>query len=245
MSGLVERAIARECSRAPANVRGRSSGFTARRRDPRDGCAVYRHAVPAPRRYVTEAIVLSRFDYGEADRILTLITPGGGKIKAIAKGIRRPDSRGSAAASSRSPSCGSRSRRAGRSRSSPRSRSSTRGCGCATTSCRSGRRRTWRSSPTARSRSATARSPCTCCSSAPTRSSTPGWRPGGSPAGSRCTSPTSWACGPRSTAASSAAGCSRPTSATAGCRRSAACCASAARARRSSAPASRSSASSC
>jgi DNA repair protein RecO (recombination protein O) len=49
--------------------------------------------MPAPRRYVTDAIVLSRFDYGEADRILTLITPGGGKIKAIAKGIRRQNSR--------------------------------------------------------------------------------------------------------------------------------------------------------
>ena len=49
--------------------------------------------MPAPRRYVTEAIVLSRFDYGEADRILTLMTPSGGKIKAIAKGIRRPTSR--------------------------------------------------------------------------------------------------------------------------------------------------------
>lgn len=49
--------------------------------------------MPIPRRYVTDAIVLSRFDYGEADRILTLITPGGGKIKAIAKGIRRQKSR--------------------------------------------------------------------------------------------------------------------------------------------------------
>jgi DNA repair protein RecO (recombination protein O) len=49
--------------------------------------------VPVPRRYSTDAIVLSRFDYGEADRILTLITPGGGKLKAIAKGIRRPKSR--------------------------------------------------------------------------------------------------------------------------------------------------------
>jgi DNA repair protein RecO (recombination protein O) len=49
--------------------------------------------VPIPRRYSTDAIVLSRFDYGEADRILTLITPTGGKIKAIAKGIRRPTSR--------------------------------------------------------------------------------------------------------------------------------------------------------
>jgi len=49
--------------------------------------------VPIPRRYTTDAIVLSRFDYGEADRIMTLITPGLGKLKAIAKGIRRPTSR--------------------------------------------------------------------------------------------------------------------------------------------------------
>ena len=49
--------------------------------------------MPIPRRYSTDAIVLSRFDYGEADRILTLITPTGGKLKAIAKGIRRPTSR--------------------------------------------------------------------------------------------------------------------------------------------------------
>jgi DNA repair protein RecO (recombination protein O) len=49
--------------------------------------------VPIPRRYTTDAIVLSRFDFGEADRILTLITPAGGKLKAIAKGIRRPTSR--------------------------------------------------------------------------------------------------------------------------------------------------------
>jgi DNA repair protein RecO (recombination protein O) len=53
----------------------------------------YVSIVPIPRRYSTDAIVLSRFDYGEADRILTLITPAGGKIKAIAKGIRRPTSR--------------------------------------------------------------------------------------------------------------------------------------------------------
>jgi DNA repair protein RecO (recombination protein O) len=53
----------------------------------------YRADVPIPRRYTTEAIVLSRFDLGEADRVLTLITPGIGKLKAIAKGIRRPTSR--------------------------------------------------------------------------------------------------------------------------------------------------------
>ncbi len=53
----------------------------------------YGAAVPDRRLYVTDAIVLSRFDFGEADRILTLLTPGLGKIKAIAKGIRRPTSR--------------------------------------------------------------------------------------------------------------------------------------------------------
>ena len=50
-------------------------------------------AMPIPRRYTTDAIVLSRFDLGEADRVLTLITPTGGKLKAIAKGVRRPTSR--------------------------------------------------------------------------------------------------------------------------------------------------------
>jgi DNA repair protein RecO (recombination protein O) len=49
--------------------------------------------VPQPRSYTTDAIVLTRFDLGEADRVLTLITPGAGKLKAIAKGIRRPTSR--------------------------------------------------------------------------------------------------------------------------------------------------------
>jgi len=55
--------------------------------------AWYRRDVPAPRSYTTDAIVLTRFDLGEADRVLTLITPGAGKLKAIAKGIRRPTSR--------------------------------------------------------------------------------------------------------------------------------------------------------
>ena len=50
-------------------------------------------SMPVPRRYTTDAIVLSRFDLGEADRVLTLITPGIGKLKAIAKGIRKPTSR--------------------------------------------------------------------------------------------------------------------------------------------------------
>jgi DNA repair protein RecO (recombination protein O) len=53
----------------------------------------YRDRVPRPRTYSTDAIVLSRFDLGEADRVLTLITPHDGKLKAIAKGVRRPTSR--------------------------------------------------------------------------------------------------------------------------------------------------------
>ena len=43
--------------------------------------------------YHTEAIVLSRFELGEADRVLTLLTPHDGKLKAIAKGVRKPRSR--------------------------------------------------------------------------------------------------------------------------------------------------------
>lgn len=37
----------------------------------------------------TTAIILSRTDYGEADRILTLLTPDHGKLSLIAKGVRR------------------------------------------------------------------------------------------------------------------------------------------------------------
>src|SRR5260370_35101557 len=43
--------------------------------------------------YTTEAIVLRRTDFGEADRILTLFTPSYGKVRAIAKGARRTPSR--------------------------------------------------------------------------------------------------------------------------------------------------------
>ena len=47
----------------------------------------------SPHSYATEAIVLKRTDLGEADRILTLFTPGKGKIRAVAKGTRRPISK--------------------------------------------------------------------------------------------------------------------------------------------------------
>jgi DNA repair protein RecO (recombination protein O) len=43
--------------------------------------------------YRTEAIVLRRTDFGEADRLLTAFTPERGKIKLIAKGARKPTSR--------------------------------------------------------------------------------------------------------------------------------------------------------
>src|SRR5262245_16289848 len=43
--------------------------------------------------YRTEAMIIGRFDLGETDRILTVITPRHGKFRVIAKGIRRPTSR--------------------------------------------------------------------------------------------------------------------------------------------------------
>ena len=43
--------------------------------------------------YRVEAIVLKRADHGEADRLLTLLTPDLGKMRAIAKGARKPSSR--------------------------------------------------------------------------------------------------------------------------------------------------------
>lgn len=45
------------------------------------------------RHYRTEAIILKRWDFFEADRLLTLYTPKLGKIRAIAKGVRKPTSR--------------------------------------------------------------------------------------------------------------------------------------------------------
>lgn len=45
------------------------------------------------RSYRTEAIILRRKDFGEADRVLTLFTPDLGKIRVVGKGIRKPRSR--------------------------------------------------------------------------------------------------------------------------------------------------------
>ena len=46
-----------------------------------------------PRTYRAEALVLRRSDFGEADRLLTLLTRDHGKVRALAKGSRRPTSR--------------------------------------------------------------------------------------------------------------------------------------------------------
>jgi DNA repair protein RecO (recombination protein O) len=44
------------------------------------------------RLYRTDCIIIRRIDLGEADRVLTLYTPRRGKLRAIAKGVRRPES---------------------------------------------------------------------------------------------------------------------------------------------------------
>lgn len=46
-----------------------------------------------PKIYKTEAIVLKHFPFGEADYLLTLYTPNGGKLRAVAKGARRVKSK--------------------------------------------------------------------------------------------------------------------------------------------------------
>jgi DNA repair protein RecO (recombination protein O) len=45
------------------------------------------------RTYVTEAIVLRRSDFLEADRLLTLLTPERGRLQVVARSVRRPTSR--------------------------------------------------------------------------------------------------------------------------------------------------------
>lgn len=60
----------------------------------RSGCLEYNPFVPPrDRLYRTEAVVLRRQDLGEADRLLTLYTPGRGKLRVVAKGVRLPRSR--------------------------------------------------------------------------------------------------------------------------------------------------------
>ena len=46
-----------------------------------------------PGYYRTQGYVLRRFNLGEADRIITFITPDKGKLKAVARGVRRMKSK--------------------------------------------------------------------------------------------------------------------------------------------------------
>jgi DNA repair protein RecO (recombination protein O) len=49
--------------------------------------------MPRSREYQTDAIIIRKTKLGEADRILTMYTPGLGKIQGVAKGVRRPKSK--------------------------------------------------------------------------------------------------------------------------------------------------------
>ena len=46
-----------------------------------------------PRIYKTQGVVLKQMPLGEADRILTFLTPDTGKLRAVARGVRRTKSR--------------------------------------------------------------------------------------------------------------------------------------------------------
>lgn len=45
------------------------------------------------KRLQTKGIVLSRTDFGEADRIITVLTPNYGKVRLMARGVRKPKSK--------------------------------------------------------------------------------------------------------------------------------------------------------
>ncbi|MBA3757620.1 DNA repair protein RecO [Candidatus Saccharibacteria bacterium] len=45
------------------------------------------------KQFISKGIVLSRTNYGEADRIITFLTPDQGKVRAIAKGVRKSKSK--------------------------------------------------------------------------------------------------------------------------------------------------------
>lgn len=88
MGGKSRPAVATE--RAAAEQQGEAAAATT----VPEKSAKAKSAVPLQERlYRSEAIVLGRMDYGEADRIVTLYTPRRGKFRVIAKGVRRPLSR--------------------------------------------------------------------------------------------------------------------------------------------------------
>lgn len=48
--------------------------------------------MPQPRTYRTHALILRHRDFGEADRLITILTPQHGKLDVLAKGVRKPTS---------------------------------------------------------------------------------------------------------------------------------------------------------
>ena len=48
--------------------------------------------MPQPRTYRTHALILRHRDFGEADRLITVLTPQHGKFDVLAKGVRKPTS---------------------------------------------------------------------------------------------------------------------------------------------------------
>ena len=46
--------------------------------------------MPRSRTYATTGVVLRQYPLGEADRIVVMLTPDRGKVRAVAKGVRRP-----------------------------------------------------------------------------------------------------------------------------------------------------------
>lgn len=42
---------------------------------------------------ITKGIILTRTEFGEADRIITMLTPDNGKLRLMARGVRRPKSK--------------------------------------------------------------------------------------------------------------------------------------------------------
>lgn len=52
-----------------------------------------RHASFAARSYRTHGIVLRTYKLGEADRIIVMLTPDRGQVRAVAKGVRRTSSK--------------------------------------------------------------------------------------------------------------------------------------------------------
>ncbi len=55
--------------------------------------AEYNHSMSRERVYRANAVILKRSDLGEADRLLTIYTPTHGKMRVIAKGVRKIQSR--------------------------------------------------------------------------------------------------------------------------------------------------------